>query len=65
MAFLNALITFLKKYITSMSGMLFLMFMQSLFQFGAKEGKGDGYYGERNYLDMSFILNVIILHADI
>ena len=30
---------FSKKYITSMSGMLFLLFMQSLFQFGAKEGK--------------------------
>ena len=37
-----------------MSGMLFLLFPQSLFQFGAKEGKREGYYGEKNYLDMSF-----------
>ena len=30
---------FKNKYITSMSGMLFLMFVQSLFQFGTKVGK--------------------------
>ena len=35
--------------------MLFLMFVQSLFQFEAKEGKREGYYGEKNCLDMSFI----------
>ena len=39
-----------------MSGMLLLMFVQSLFQFRAKEGKWEGYYGEKNYLDMSFNL---------
>ena len=38
-----------------MSGMLFLMFVQSLFQFGAKVGKREGYYGEKNYLHMSFV----------
>ena len=37
-----------------MSGMLFLMFVQSLFQFGAKVGKWEGYYGEKNYLDILF-----------
>ena len=37
-----------------MSGVLFLLFVQSLFQFGAKEGKWEDYYGEKNYLDMSF-----------
>ena len=37
-----------------MSGMLFLMFM---FQFGAKEGKRDGYYREKKYLDMSFAID--------
>ena len=37
-----------------MSGMLFLLFVQSLFQFGAKEGKWEGSYGEKNYLDTSF-----------
>ena len=37
-----------------MSGMLFLMFVQSLFQFGAKEGIWEGYYGDKNYLDMFF-----------
>ena len=36
-----------------MPGMLFLLFVQSLFQFGAKEGKWEGYYGEKNDLDMS------------
>ena len=41
------------KQIASMSGMLFLMFVQSLFQFGAKDGKREGYYGEKNYLGMS------------
>ena len=55
MAFLDILMhLFLKKYITSMSGMLFLMFVQGLFQFGVKEGKCEGYYEEKNYLDMSF-----------
>ena len=35
--------------------MLFLMFVQSLFQFGAKVEKWEGYYGEKNYLDISFL----------
>ena len=35
-----------QKNITSMSGMLFLMYVQSLFQFGEKVGKWEGYYGE-------------------
>ena len=43
-----------------MSGMLFLMFVQSLFQFGAKVGKSEGYYGGKNYLDMSFAGNGIL-----
>ena len=43
-----------------MSGMLFLVFMQSLFQFGAKEGIWEGYYGDKNYLDMFFVANVVI-----
>ena len=38
-----------------MSGMPFLLFVQSLFQFGTKEGKREGYYREKNYLDMSFV----------
>ena len=55
MAFLGiSMHLFQKKYITNMSGMLFLLFLQRLFQFGAKEGKSEGYYGEKNYLDMSF-----------
>ena len=33
-----------------MLGMLFLMFVQSMFQFAAKGG-WKGYYGEKNYLD--------------
>ena len=37
-----------------MSGMLSLMYVQSLFQFGAKVGKREGYYGDKNYLDMFF-----------
>ena len=37
-----------------MHGMLLLMFVQILFQFGAKRKKREGYYGEKNYLDMSF-----------
>ena len=37
-----------------MSGMLFLMFVQSVFQFGAKEEIWEGYYGDKNYLDMFF-----------
>ena len=40
-----------------MSGMLFLIFVQSLFQFGAKEEIGEGYYGDKNYLDMFFDLD--------
>ena len=40
-----------------MSGMLFLMFVQSLFQFGAKQGIWEGYYGDKNYLDMFFALS--------
>ena len=48
MAFLGILMhRFCKKYITSMSGMLFLMFVQSLFQFGAKVGKWERYYGAK------------------
>ena len=43
-----------------MSEMLFLMFVQSLFQFGAKEGKWEGYYGQKNYLDMSSEKEIII-----
>ena len=39
-----------------MSGMLSLMYVQSLFQFGAKVGKWEGYYGDKNYLDMFFYL---------
>ena len=42
-----------------MSGMLFLMFVQSLFQFGAKEGIWEGYCGDKNYLDMLFFNDVI------
>ena len=38
--------------------MLFLLFVQSLFQFGGKEGIWEGYYGEQNYLDMSFYRNL-------
>ena len=56
-AFLGISMHFFKKYIyiTSMSGMLFLLFVRSLFQFGAKDGKWESYYGEKNYLDMSFV----------
>ena len=32
------------------------MFVQSLFQFGGKVVKWEGYYGEKNDLDMSFII---------
>ena len=42
-----------------MSGMLFLLFVQRQFQFGAKLAKWEGYYGEKNYLDMSFALSVL------
>ena len=42
-----------------MPGMLFLMFLQSLFQFGAKGRKQDGYYGEKSYLDVSFLQSAI------
>ena len=34
--------------------MLFLLSVQSLFQFGGKEGKSEGYHRENNYLDVSF-----------
>ena len=34
--------------------MLSLMYVQSVFQFGAKVGKWEGYYGDKNYLDMFF-----------
>ena len=37
-----------------MSGIVFLMFVQSLVQFETKEGKREGYCGEKIYLDMSF-----------
>ena len=40
-----------------MSAMLSLMYVQSLFQLGAKVGKKEGYYGEQTYLDMSFSHN--------
>ena len=36
--------------------MLSLMYVQSLSQFGAKLGKWEGYYGDKNYLDMFFCL---------
>ena len=37
-----------------MSGILSLMYVQSLFQLGAKVGKWEGYYGDKKYLDMFF-----------
>ena len=43
-----------------MSAMLFLMFVQSLFQFGAKEEILEGYYGDKNYLDMFFYMNCML-----
>ena len=55
MAFLGTLMHLFQKNISSMSGMLFLMFMQSLVQYETKEGKWEGYYGEKNYLDTSFL----------
>ena len=65
MACLGILIHLLKnKYITSMSGMLFLMFVQGLFQFGAKVGKWEGYYLKKNYLDMSFAVLPGVLEGD-
>ena len=55
MAFLGISMHFFQKiYITNMSGMLFLLFVQSLLRSWAIEGKWEGYYGEKNYLDMSF-----------
>ena len=54
MAFLGISMHFLEKYITSMSGMLFLLFVQSLLQFRAKLAQWESYYGEKNYLDLSF-----------
>ena len=39
MAFLGILMHLFPRNVTSMSGILFLLFVQSLFQFGAKEGK--------------------------
>ena len=33
-----------------MSEMLSLMYVESLFQFGVKVGKWEGYYGDKNYL---------------
>ena len=36
--------------------MLFFLFVQRLLQYEAKEGKLPGYYGEKNYLHMSFVL---------
>ena len=44
-----------------MSGMLSLMYVQSLFQFGAKVGKWEGYYGDKNYLDMFFVVPCQVL----
>ena len=53
-----------QKNITSMSRMLFLMFVQSMFQFGAKGSKWERFYGEKNYLDMSFVrLSFIMPHS--
>ena len=49
---------FLEKNIANMSGMLFLLFAQSLFQFEVKERKWERYYGEKHYLDSSFNLNL-------
>ena len=40
--------------------MLSLVYVQSLFQLGAKVGKWEGYYGEQTYLDMSFVAEVVI-----
>ena len=48
--------SFFFKNITRTSGFLVLLFVKSLFQFGAKEGRWEGYYGEKNYFDMSFLL---------
>ena len=40
-----------------MSGMLFLMFVQSLFHFVAQgEGGWQSYYEEKNYFDMPFAI---------
>ena len=43
-----------------MPGMLFLMFVQSLFPFGAKEGIWEGYYGDKNYIDMFFLKRLMV-----
>ena len=43
-----------------MSRMLFVMFVQSMIQFGAKRGGGgewEGYYGGKTYLHMSCYLS--------
>ena len=53
-----------KKNITSMSGMLFLMFVQRMFKFEAKEGEMKGILQGKNYLDMSFMLPMIFFLID-
>ena len=50
---------FQKRYVTSTSGMLFLLFVQSLLKFGAKEGKCEGYYGEKIILKCPFSPKVV------
>ena len=49
-AFLGILMHLFQKNIASMSGMLLLMFVQHLLQFGARGGgwEWEGYYGEKN-----------------
>ena len=48
-----------------MSRMLFLLFVQSLFQFGQKKGSERAiYYGEKNYLDMSFVVQILYDDVD-
>ena len=47
-----------------MSAILSLMYVQSLFQLGAKVEKCEGYYGEQTYLDMSFWSNPGVVVTD-
>ena len=42
--------------------MLFLLSVQNLFQFGAKEGKREGYYGEK--IIMTFSLTLSFFNED-
>ena len=71
-AVLGILMHLFKTNIPSMSGMLFLMFVQSLFQYGAKGGMGgllqgengvkggrwEGCYREKNYFYMCFFFEL-------